>query len=57
MSKNTSRTAQSERFVRTARELGCEEDPETFKLIIQKLAKAPPVPRSERAKKDADKAS
>jgi hypothetical protein len=29
---------QSERFIRTARELGCDEDPEAFKRVVRKLA-------------------
>ncbi len=56
MSKNTSPTKQSERFIRTARELGCDEDPEAFKRAVRKLAKAPPAPRS-RTKADDDKSS
>ena len=47
---------QSQRFVRTARELGCDEDPEAFKRVVKKLAKAPPAPR-ERAKKADDKSA
>jgi hypothetical protein len=29
-------------FIRTDHELGCEEDPEAFKRVVQKVAKAPP---------------
>lgn len=32
---------QSARFIRTARELECDEDPEAFKRAVRKLAKAP----------------
>ena len=42
MPKNTSNTKQSERFIRKARELGCDEDPEAFARAVRKLAKAPP---------------
>jgi hypothetical protein len=48
---------QHRRFIHTARDLGCDEDPEAFERAIKKLAKAPPAPRRERAKKDGDKAS
>jgi hypothetical protein len=55
MSKSTPRTEQSERFIRTARELGCDEDPEAFKRALKQIAKAKPAPRE--AKKDDDKPS
>jgi hypothetical protein len=30
---------QREKFVQTARELGCDEDPEAFKRIVKRIAK------------------
>jgi hypothetical protein len=48
--------AQSRRFVETARELGCDEDPEAFKRAVEKLVKAPPAPRARpKPKKAGDK--
>jgi hypothetical protein len=47
---------QRERFIETARELGCDEDPEAFERAVRKLAKAPPAPRG-RSKKDDGKPS
>ena len=38
---------QKEKFIRTARELGCDEDPEAFKRAVRKLAKAPPARRKQ----------
>lgn len=35
---------QSERFVKAARELGTDDDPERFKERVRKVAKAPPAP-------------
>lgn len=32
---------QSERFIKAARELGTDDDPERFKETVRKLAKAP----------------
>ena len=46
---------QSRRFIETARELGCDEDPEAFKRAVRKLAKAPPAPRQRSRKKDGKK--
>ena len=34
---------QAERFKQAARELGCDDDPERFKEIVGKIAKAPPA--------------
>ncbi len=31
------RESQRDKFMRTARELGCDEDPETFKRVMQKF--------------------
>ena len=42
MSKSTSPTDQRDRFIRTAREMGCDENPAAFKRAVKKLAKAPP---------------
>jgi len=57
MPKSTSerRDSQKERFIRTARELECAEDPAAFERAVRKLVKAPPAPR-QRPKKDASKA-
>ena len=49
--------SQRDKFIRTARELGCDEDPEAFRRVVEKLAKASPAPRRDRAKKDDDKPS
>jgi hypothetical protein len=48
--------SQKDKFIRTARELGCDEDSEAFKRAVRKLAEAPPAPRS-RTKADDDKPS
>ena len=42
---------QSAAFIEAARQLGCDEDPERFKEIVRKLAKAPPAPRSSKPKR------
>lgn len=34
--------AQSKRFIEAARELGTDDDPERFKDMVRKIAKAPP---------------
>ena len=34
--------SQSARFVKAARELGCDDDPEAFKDKLKQLVKAPP---------------
>ena len=34
-----------QRFIRTARELSCDEDPEAFRRAVKKLAAAAPAPR------------
>jgi hypothetical protein len=54
MTKSRSSESQREAFIRTARELGCDEDPEAFKRAVRKLAKAPPAPR-ERKREPTDK--
>ena len=36
---------QRQKFIRTARDLGCDEDPEVFERAVRKLAKASPAPR------------
>lgn len=55
MTKNSrsDRNSQKETFVRTARELGCDEDPDAFARTVKRLAKAPPPikrPRRDKAK-------
>lgn len=56
MSKNTKATEeQSRRFIRTARELGCDEDPEAFKRSVEKLVKAPPPTPRKRRDQTGDK--
>jgi hypothetical protein len=65
MSKNTSRTKQSESFIRKARELGCDEDPEAFERVFARVVppkrrpvagKSPePVPHNKHAKRTATK--
>ena len=53
MTKSRSSESQKDAFIRTARELGCDEDPEAFKRAVRKLAKAaPPTPR--KRKRDPD---
>jgi hypothetical protein len=49
--------SQRDRFIRTARELGCDEDPEAFKRAVRKLAKAPPAPRKRARDSDDEKPS
>jgi hypothetical protein len=51
---DNARSEQSQRFIRTARELGCDEDPEAFKRAVRKLAKAPPPAPRKRKKRDDD---
>jgi hypothetical protein len=46
---------QKARFIRTARELGCDEDPEAFKRAVRKIAKAPPGPRKRAQSDDNEK--
>jgi hypothetical protein len=36
---------QSRRFIKAARELGTDNDPERFKAIVRKVASAPPAPK------------
>lgn len=36
-------TSQSERFIKAARELGCDDSEERFREVVGKLAKAPPA--------------
>lgn len=43
--------SQSERFAQAARELGCDDDPERFREVVRKLAKAPPAPGPTKARK------
>ena len=47
--------SQRERFTKTARELGCDENPEPFERAVRKLVKAPPAPKA-KAKRGRDKA-
>jgi hypothetical protein len=42
---------QFQRFVETARQLGCDDDPERFKETVRKVAKAPPQPGPSKAKR------
>lgn len=44
MQKKQTDTKQSERFIETARELGCDEDEEAFKSKLKRIAKAPITP-------------
>ena len=46
---------QRERFMRTARELGCDEDPEAFKRALRQISKAPPAPRDKAKKADGSR--
>jgi hypothetical protein len=57
---------QSRRFIRTARELGCDEDPEAFVRVFARVvppkrrpdippAGNPPKPENKRAKRSATK--
>lgn len=48
---NTDQPSQSERFKEAVRELGTDDDPEHFKALVQKLAKAPPAKSAEKPKK------
>jgi hypothetical protein len=43
---------QYERFLQTARQLGCDEDEETFQRALRKVATAPPVKRPTPPEKD-----
>ena len=48
---------QCERFIRTARELGCDEDLEAFKRALRQIAKAAPAPKKRGKPRDDDKPS
>ncbi len=53
MSKNTKATEeQSRKFIRAARELGCDESEEAFAEKLRKVAKAPAEPRSAKPSKE-----
>lgn len=41
---------QSAAFIKAARELECDDDPERFKERVRKLAKAPPAPSKAKGK-------
>ena len=49
-----SRTEQNREFVKTARELGCDEDPAAFDKMLKKVASAPP-PKSVQKRKTRGK--
>jgi hypothetical protein len=49
--KPMTKAEQSAAFIEAARQLGCDEDPERFKEIVRKLAKAPPARRPSKAGK------
>jgi hypothetical protein len=42
--------AQSTAFIKAARELGTDNDPERFKETVRKIAKAPPVKNASKPK-------
>jgi hypothetical protein len=48
------RESEKERFIRSARELECDESPEAFDAALKKLAKAKPM-TNEQVKKSAKK--
>lgn len=50
-------TKQRKKFIETARELGCDEDPEAFERAVKKLAEAPPLPSKKRKPAEDDKPS
>ena len=52
MSKAAEQRDQHQRFVETARELGCDEDPEAFKRAVRQIAKAPPPAPRKRKERD-----
>ena len=43
---------QSDRFIRTARELGCDEDQEAFKRALRQIASAPSPKRRDKSQDD-----
>ena len=44
--------AQSRAFIRTARELGCDEDQEAFKRALRQIASAPSPKRRDKSQDD-----
>ena len=49
-SRSESSVSQKDVFIRTARELGCDEDLEAFERAVRTLAKAPPSPKPRRTR-------
>jgi hypothetical protein len=56
-SPSKSSTTQRDAFIRTARDLGCDEDQEAFERAVRKLVKAPRAPRTRRKKDAQDKSA
>jgi hypothetical protein len=46
---------QHEDFIKAARELGADEDPEAFDKVLKRVAKAPPPKSVQKRKKSASK--
>lgn len=44
--------SQHTRFIEAARELGCDNDPESLKAKLKKLVKSPPPETVQKRKKD-----
>jgi hypothetical protein len=42
--------AQSSAFIKAARELGTEDDPDRFKDTVRRIAKVPPAPKKRKDK-------
>ena len=56
--RNDGKTDQRARFIRTARELGCDEDPEAFERAVRQVVrpqKGAPAATNHRAKRTATK--
>lgn len=57
MGKPLKQDEQGQRFIRKARELGCDEDPEAFERVFARIVppKRAPEPQNKRAKRTATK--
>lgn len=49
--KKPEESSQSQRFINSARELGCDESEERFREVVRKVASAPPAPKGAQRKK------
>jgi methylphosphotriester-DNA--protein-cysteine methyltransferase len=55
MAKAKELTSQGRAFIKAARELGTDDDPERFNETVRKIAKAPPSKNAPRPRRSAAK--